>query len=125
MYDTERYERFKEKDLILRDQLAIDRTKLSNDRTLMSFARTALTLFIAGVTALHFIAAQDLVWRTLGWLFTFAGPVVFLIGLRRYQQMFRAIVGEHERLIAEKKRSHLGALHLDLFRHSATVDDPD
>ena len=36
--------------LILRDVLAIDRTRLANERTLLAWLRTALMLLISGVT---------------------------------------------------------------------------
>lgn len=38
------------KDLILRENLAIERTEMANDRTLLAFLRTSLYLFIAGIT---------------------------------------------------------------------------
>jgi len=36
------------KDLILRERLAIERTAMGNDRTLLAFIRTALYFSIAG-----------------------------------------------------------------------------
>lgn len=38
------------KDLILREELAIERTQMANDRTLLSFIRTALYFAVAGLT---------------------------------------------------------------------------
>ncbi len=38
------------KDLILRERLAIERTSMANDRTLLSFVRTSLYFIIAGIT---------------------------------------------------------------------------
>jgi putative membrane protein len=38
------------KDLILREKLAIERTTMANDRTLLSFLRTALYFSIAGLS---------------------------------------------------------------------------
>ncbi|MBU7571680.1 MAG: DUF202 domain-containing protein [Flavobacterium sp.] len=38
------------KDLILRERLAIERTAMANDRTLLSFIRTALYFSIAGMS---------------------------------------------------------------------------
>ena len=35
---------------ILRDRLALDRTKLANERTLLAYLRTALVLVLSGVT---------------------------------------------------------------------------
>ncbi len=38
------------KDLILREKLAIERTAMANDRTFLSFVRTSLYFAIAGIT---------------------------------------------------------------------------
>lgn len=38
------------RDLILREKLAIERTDMANDRTLLSFIRTSLYFAIAGMT---------------------------------------------------------------------------
>jgi putative membrane protein len=48
------YERFQREELILRDELAIDRTILANERTVLTYFCSALTLVIVGVTFLHF-----------------------------------------------------------------------
>jgi putative membrane protein len=48
------YSRFAKMDLILRDELAIERTYLANERTLLSYLRSAVALFIAGMTIIHF-----------------------------------------------------------------------
>lgn len=101
--DSERYERFKEEEFILRDQLAIDRTKLSADRTFLSYSRTALTMVIAGLTALHFIAGEGIVWSTLSWLSLFGGVVVFVYGLYGYRKILSDIERGRERLKREKR----------------------
>ncbi|NTV92472.1 MAG: DUF202 domain-containing protein, partial [Chlorobiaceae bacterium] len=44
-------------DLILRDELAIDRTLLANERTLLSYLRSGVALLIAGVSIIHY--SQD------------------------------------------------------------------
>jgi putative membrane protein len=115
MLDSERYQKFIKEELILRDQLAIDRTKLSNDRTLLSFSRTALTLLISGITALHFISAQDFLLTTLAWLFTLGGPVVMFVGLKRYQRMLHDITNEEDRLASKKKMFSFSMPHLPRF----------
>lgn len=85
-----RYDDFQKEELILRDQLAIDRTMLSNDRTVLAFVRTALTLAIAGATVLHFLAGRK--WETLGWFLLFAGLVVFIIGIIRYRRIYYTLL---------------------------------
>jgi putative membrane protein len=107
MANAERYQKFEDKELILRDQLAIDRTKLSGDRTLLSFARTALTLFITGITALHLLNPSEILLRTLAWIFTLGGPSVFYIGLRQYRRLIQEMTREKDTLLKTKKLSLL------------------
>lgn len=48
------YERFADADLILRDQLAIDRTILANERTFLAYCRTSLALILTGAGCIKF-----------------------------------------------------------------------
>jgi len=48
------YSRFSADQLILRDELAIDRTLLANERTLLAYLRSGVALLIAGATMIHF-----------------------------------------------------------------------
>jgi putative membrane protein len=45
---TNPYERFSQQEIILRDQLAMDRTILANERTFLAYIRTSLAFFIVG-----------------------------------------------------------------------------
>lgn len=87
----ERYERFGDADLILRDHLALDRTVLANERTFLAYTRTALTLFAVGVTFAHFF--QSLWLEILGWMFVPAGVATFFLGWIRYRTVGKAIDG--------------------------------
>jgi putative membrane protein len=79
------YERFKKSDLILRDELAIDRTVLANERTLLSYIRLAITLIIAGISIVHF--AMEKWFETIGFLCVPIGIVAGIYGWCRYQKM--------------------------------------
>jgi len=79
------YERFKKSDLILRDELAIDRTVLANERTLLSYVRLAITLIIAGISIVHF--AMEKWFETIGFLCIPIGIIAGIYGCRRYQKM--------------------------------------
>jgi putative membrane protein len=83
------YERFEKTDLILRDELAIDRTILSNERTLLSYVRASLTLVIVGLTFLHFIEKGFL--RIAGIIFIPLGILMALYGYYRFMRMKRLI----------------------------------
>jgi putative membrane protein len=98
------YSRFADTDLILRDELAIDRTLLANERTLLAYLRAAVSLVIAGVTIMHF--------SSVGWFWAFGlaclplGVIVGALGVARYATMGRKI-GSIERL-AEKRHGVRG-----------------
>lgn len=76
--------------LILRDHLALDRTRLANERTLLAYIRTAFMLLVAGATALKlFIDTPGLV--ITAWLFIGLGAFVALFGTWRFVVVRRAI----------------------------------
>ncbi|MBM3162711.1 MAG: DUF202 domain-containing protein [Chlorobi bacterium] len=83
------YRRFEEAELILRDELAIDRTILANERTLLSYLRSGVALLIAGVSIIHY--AHDEWFRLVGLLCLPVGIVTGVIGVMRYRKMHQAI----------------------------------
>ena len=87
--NTSPYTRFARDSLILRDHLAIDRTVMANTRTFLSYIRTALTMFIAGVTFIHFFEPRILL--LIGWLFIPVSGAILLIGAIYYIKMKRSI----------------------------------
>jgi putative membrane protein len=83
------YSRFDGTDLILRDELAVDRTVLANERTLLSYLRAGVSLLIAGVSIMHF-SDQDWFW-VIGLLCIPTGAIASFIGVSRYRRMNRSI----------------------------------
>jgi putative membrane protein len=83
-------EQFTVEELILRDHLALDRTRLANERTLLAYLRTALMLIVAGATAVKFVGETHSVIIT-GWVFIALGAFVALIGTWRFLTMRRDI----------------------------------
>lgn len=80
------YERFEKEDLILRDELAIDRTRLANERTYLAYLRTALALGIVGGTLIHLFPGSVPLFL-LGILFFILAAVGFMIGTRKTARM--------------------------------------
>lgn len=76
-----------DKELILRDHLAIERTKLANERTLFSYIRTSLYLLTAGIGILQFDSISRLYW--LAWICMVAGVILFFLGFYRFGKMSR------------------------------------
>jgi putative membrane protein len=73
------YQRFENKELILRDELAIDRTRLANERTYLAYLRTALALGIVGGTLIHLFPDSKPMFLT-GALFFVSAAVCFVVG---------------------------------------------
>ena len=64
--DHNPYENFQPGDLIVRDHLALDRTKLANERTLLAYLRSGISLMLAGATLYHFAQSPWLEWVGAG-----------------------------------------------------------
>ncbi|MXV38306.1 DUF202 domain-containing protein [Flavobacteriaceae bacterium Ap0902] len=80
---TDEYD-VKEK-IILRDHLALQRTKLANERTLLTYVRSALYLIIAG---LAFIGMKDFESMPyLGEICFVVSIIILMIGFVRFYQL--------------------------------------
>jgi putative membrane protein len=84
------HEPLSQEELILRDHLALDRTRLANERTLLAYLRTSLMLLVAGATAVKLIEANRSIIIT-GWVFLVVGVVVGVVGVWRFLAMRQAI----------------------------------
>jgi putative membrane protein len=72
-------------EIILRDHLALERTKLANERTLLSYLRTSLYLFLGGLALLEM--ADIVKVRNLGFVSIFLSVIFLIIGIFRYNQL--------------------------------------
>lgn len=89
------YEIFAQTELILRDQLAIDRTILANERTFLAYCRTSLALIITGAGSIKLF---DILFSDIaGWALIASGAVVAVMGAWRSAIMARNIksAGRH------------------------------
>ncbi len=86
---TSPYTKFLSTQLILRDELAIDRTILANERTLLSYLRSGVALVIAGVSIMHFAAGQWFLW--FGIFCIPSGIATSIFGIWRYKKMDSSI----------------------------------
>ena len=84
------HEQFTAEELILRDHLALDRTRLANERTLLAYLRTALMLIVAGATAEKVMGGSPTIVVT-GWSFIGFGGLVAAFGVWRFLAMQREI----------------------------------
>jgi putative membrane protein len=83
------YERFSSDELILRDELAIDRTILANERTLLSYIRTALAFAVTGGGIIKFLDGTLIGLLGAGVIVCAAG--IAALGVIRYQHVSRRI----------------------------------
>jgi putative membrane protein len=84
------YLQYARQQLVLRDELAIDRTLLANERTLLAYLRSGVALVIAGATIMHF---AELGWfHAVGVACIPLGAVVAFVGAVRFRRMHMAIV---------------------------------
>jgi putative membrane protein len=90
------------KDLILREKLALERTDMAIDRTLLSFIRTSLYFIIAGITVNSLLKLSYGLWAEI--FFWIAGAVILLVGILKY--------GHQKRKLKESKK-HIGDYKLE------------
>ena len=94
------------KDLILRENLAIERTKMANDRTLLSFIRTSLYFAVAGLTINSLVDIRNgLLVEVLSWV---ASILLFLVGVAKYIYSARKI---------RESRKHIGNYVFERDQH--------
>ena len=98
------YLRFDANNLILRDELAIDRTLLANERTLMAYLRSGVALLIAGVSIMHF-SSEGWFWM-VGLACIPTGMITSVIGVARYRKMNRRIALVRNRSKTETRQSN-------------------
>lgn len=72
-------------EIILRDYLALERTKLANERTLFAYIRTALYLILAGMTILQLNNFEDIHW--IAFLSIGLSIIILIVGIGRYVKL--------------------------------------
>ncbi|MEI6638868.1 MAG: DUF202 domain-containing protein [Chlorobium sp.] len=87
--DKSPYSKFDNAELILRDELAIDRTILANERTLLAYLRSGVSLIIAGVSIMHFV--QFGWFLAVGLFCVPVGIVTGIFGVYRYRLINKSI----------------------------------
>lgn len=75
--------------LILRDHLALERTRLANERTFMAYIRSALYLVIGGLALVQLEGHGDLAW--VGFTALGLSVVFALVGLVRFYTLRRQL----------------------------------
>lgn len=71
--------------IILRDYLALERTKLANERTLLAYIRSSLYMILGGIAFLQLKDFEGIRW--VGFVTLGISVVILLIGIYRYLQI--------------------------------------
>jgi putative membrane protein len=79
----------KESELIVRDYLAIERTRLANERTFLSYFRTFVVMLSSGIAVLHVDFLSDI--KNLGIILIVVSPMILGIGIARLFYVKRQI----------------------------------
>ena len=79
----------KKEDLIVRDWLAIERTKLANERTFLAYFRTSLFIFVSAITIVKIQILAPL--RPMSYFLFALSPTLFVFGLSRYLKVKKKI----------------------------------
>ena len=77
------------KDLILREYLAIERTRLANETTMLAYVRTGLYFLVAGSTLGELIHSNF--WKVAGIPLIGVGVVIVSLGMVRYFRLRKSI----------------------------------
>lgn len=72
-------------EIILRDYLALERTKLANERTLLSYIRGSIYLVLGGIAFLQLKDFEGL--HVLGYVSLSLSVIMLLVGVVRFIQL--------------------------------------
>jgi putative membrane protein len=78
-----------DQEVILRDYLAIERTRLANERTLLSYIRSSLYLLLGGIAFFQFKNFPD--FKYLAMLALVFSAIFFVIGIYRFTVLKKSL----------------------------------
>lgn len=84
------------KDLVLREYLAIERTRLANETTLLAYIRTGLYFLVAGSTLGYFIKSEF--WNIIGTPLIIIGLIIMVLGVVRYLKLRKSIAASKKNI---------------------------
>lgn len=78
-----------DQEVILRDYLAIERTRLANERTLLSYIRSSLYLMLGGIAFFQLKSFPD--FKYLAMVALFFSALFMIIGIYRFMLLKRSL----------------------------------
>lgn len=76
---------------LVREHLALERTKLANERTLLSYIRASIYLLISGLALLQIKSYQEISLMWVGYLSLFICVLFIIVGFSRYIALERKL----------------------------------
>ena|SRR6218665_469698 len=93
------------KDLILREQLALQRTILANQSTFLAFLRTSMYFLVAGISVNHLTNLKS--GGTIEFVFMMVSLLLFLVGVINFF-LHKKKIKESEKHIGNYQMEFLG-----------------
>ncbi|UPQ80741.1 DUF202 domain-containing protein [Flavobacterium azooxidireducens] len=93
-------------EIILRDYLAMERTKLANERTLLSYIRSSLYLLLGGIAIIQLEGFESI--KFIGYISLGLTILLVIIGIYRFQKLNRQLKNYYsqiELMFEEKKEA--------------------
>ncbi len=87
---------------LLREHLALERTKLANERTVLSYIKASLYLLIGGIALLQIKEYQGISIQWVGYLSLFFCILFLVVGISRYIALERKL----NKLLQPDKNQH-------------------
>lgn len=94
--------RFQNKEsIILRDYLALERTRLANERTLLSYLRSSLYLLVGGIAILQLQGFETI--KFLGYVSLGLAVLCVVVGLVRFWRLNRKLMNYYTEMRAQQE----------------------
>ncbi|WP_111307607.1 DUF202 domain-containing protein [Confluentibacter sediminis] len=90
-------------EIILRDYLAMERTKLANERTLLSYIRSSLYLLLGGIAIIQLEGFERI--KFLGYVSLTLTVIIIIIGVYRFQKLNKQLKTYYKQIEAFKEKS--------------------
>jgi putative membrane protein len=89
-------------EIILRDYLALERTKLANERTLLSYIRSSLYLLLGGIAIIQLEGFESI--KFIGYISLGLTIILVVVGIYRFQKLNKQLKNYYQQVEAMLKK---------------------
>ena len=86
-------------EVILRDYLALERTRLANERTLLAYLRTSLYMLLGGIALLELTELHNIRW--IGYPALGLSAILLVTGILRYGVIRSRLIRSYRRCLKD------------------------